>query len=49
VLRECLERGMRGFLYNDIDVVPTGDVDVAIAIDKAVSRMLIEIDEHFNL
>ncbi len=47
LLEECIERGLRGFLWNDLPRRIT-DETIDFAVDGALSRIMVEINERFR-
>lgn len=48
LLEECIEEGARGFLWNDLERVPTEQVDIDFLAEKIVNRVMASIDERFT-
>ncbi len=46
LLEECIERGLRGFLWNDLPR-RISDETIDVAVDRALRRIMLEIDETF--
>ena len=48
LLEGCIEAGLRGFLWNDL---PEGEItegNIEGAVDRALNRIMLEIDEQFR-
>ena len=47
LLEECIERGLRGFLWNDLPAQGITDETIDAAVDRALRRITLEIDGMF--